>query len=282
MPGEKNMIGEEKEMSFLDHLEALRWHLVRSVVAILVGAIAVFLNKRLIFDVILFGPKKSDFITFRMFCRLSEKLNSWMPTLVEKGDICIGQDMPKLQNISMAGQFTTHVTVALIAGFVIAFPYVVWEIWSFVKPALKEKEKKYTTGVVAFASGLFLTGLLFGYFLVVPLAVNFLLNYQVSEEVINIPTLSNYISLVTMISLACAVVFELPLMVYFLSKIGLVGPAFLRKYRRHSLVIILIVAAIITPSPDIFSQLLVAFPLYFLFEISIFISAVVVKKQGKD
>ncbi len=270
---------EEKEMSFLDHLETLRWNLIRSVVAVVLVSIAAFLNKRLIFDIILFGPKKSDFITYRLFCRLSEKLHQWVPSLVEKGDICIGQEMPKLQNITMAGQFTTHITVALIAGIIISFPYIVWEMWRFVKPALRETEKKYTSGVVFFASSLFLTGLLFGYFLVVPLAVNFLLNYQVSEEVINLPTLSNYISLVTMITLACAVVFELPLMIYFLTKIGIVGPEFLRKFRRHSIVAILIIAAIITPSPDIFSQLLVAFPLYFLYEISIFISASVAKKQ---
>lgn len=275
---EKNQV-EEKEMSFLDHLEALRWHLVRSAVAILVIGIAVFLNKKFIFDIILFGPKKSDFITFRVFCKLSEKLSTLFPSFVEKGSICIGQDMPKLQNIGMAGQFTTHITVSIIAGLVIAFPYVFWEIWRFIRPALRETEKKYTSGVVFFASLLFLTGLLFGYFLVVPLAVNFLINYQVSEEVINLPTLTNYISLVTMISLACAVVFELPLLVYFFSKIGLIGPEFLRKYRKHSIVAILIIAAVITPSPDIFSQLLVAFPLYFLYEISIFISAAVVKKQ---
>lgn len=266
-------------MSFLDHLEALRWHLIRAVAAIIAAGIVVFLNKNFIFDVILFGPKKSDFITFRAFCKLSEKLNAVFPSLVEKGSICIGQDMPKLQNIGMAGQFTAHITVSIIAGLVIAFPYVSWELWRFVKPALRETEKKYSTGVVLFATAFFLTGLLFGYFLVVPLAVNFLLNYQVSEEVINLPTLSNYVSLVVMITLACGAVFELPLLVYFLSKIGLIGPEFLRRYRKHSVVVILIVAAIITPSPDIFSQLLVAFPLYFLYEISIFVSAAVVKKQ---
>lgn len=275
------MENEEKEMSFLDHLESLRWHLVRSVAAILTIAIAAFLNKNLLFDVILFGPKKSDFITFRFFCKLSEKLNSLFPSMVEKGAICIGQDMPKLQNFTMAGQFTTHITVSIIAGLVIAFPYVFWEVWRFIKPALRETEKKYTAGVVSFASSLFFIGVLFGYFLVVPLAVNFLLNYQVSAEVVNLPTLSNYISLVTMISLACGMVFELPLLVYFLSKLGLIGPEFLRKFRRHSIVVILIIAAIITPSPDIFSQLLVAFPLYFLYEISIFISAAVVKKNEK-
>lgn len=271
---------EEKEMSFLDHLEALRWHLVRSAIAVLAIATFAFINKRLLFDVILFAPKKSDFITFRVFCKLSEKLSSLFPGIVEKGTICIGQDMPKLQNIHMSGQFTTHITVSVIAGLVIAFPYIFWELWRFIKPALKETEKKYTSGVVFFGSSLFLSGIMFGYFLVVPLAVNFLLNYQVSEEVINLPTLTNYISLVTMIALACGFVFELPLMVYFLSKIGLIGPEFLRKYRKHSIVVILIIAAIITPSPDIFSQLLVAFPLYFLYEISIFISAGVVKKQA--
>lgn len=270
---------EEKEMSFLDHLEALRWHLIRSAAAIVAIGIAVFMNKGFIFDTVLFAPKRSDFITFRAFCRLSEKLSSLFPSLVEKGAICIGQDMPKLQNIGMAGQFTTHITVSVLAGLVIALPYVFWELWGFVKPALKETERKYSAGVVFFASAFFLTGLLFGYFLVVPLAVNFLLNYQVSEEVLNLPTLTNYVSLVVMISLACGAVFELPLLVYFLSKIGLIGPEFLRRYRKHSVVVILIVAAIITPSPDIFSQLLVAFPLYFLYELSIFVSAAVVKKQ---
>lgn len=268
------------EMSFLDHLEALRWHLVRSSVAIAVFAVLAFIFKEIVFDAILFAPKKSSFITYKVLCALSDRISQWVPLMVDKGSLCITQEFPKLQNISMAGQFSTHIIVSLVAGLVCAFPYILWELWRFVKPALKKTEKNYTRGIVFYSSVLFLAGILFGYYVITPVTVNFFFTYSVSDEVINVPTLSAYISTVTMMVLASGGVFELPLLVYFLTKADIVTPGFLRKYRKHAIVIIFIVAAILTP-PDVFSQLLLSFPLLLLYELSIFISAFAVKKRSQ-
>jgi sec-independent protein translocase protein TatC len=184
-----------------------------------------------------------------------------------------------LINTEISGQFTKHIWISILAGIIVGFPYVLWEIWRFVKPALRDKEVKATRGFVGVASILFIIGICFAYFMIVPLAVNFLGNYQVTAEVKNLITMDSYISLVTTLVLATGIVFELPILVYFLTRFGVMGAAFMRKYRRHAIVVILIVAAIITPSPDVTSQLLVAFPLYFLYEISIFVAASVERNR---
>jgi sec-independent protein translocase protein TatC len=271
-------MSEQEEMSFLDHLEALRWHLIRSVLAVVVGAILIFINKHFVFDVIIFGPKKADFLTYRALCLLGETIHEWIPSMMSADAICIGQNFPKLQNINMSGQFMTHISTALIGGGVVAFPYIIWELWRFIKPALHTGEKNYTRGVVFFSSLLFICGILFGYYVIAPLSINFFITYQVSEEVLNNLTLSTYISTLTTVVLSCGLVFELPIVVYFLSKVGLLTPEFLRKYRKHALVGALILSAIITP-PDVFSQLLVSVPIMFLYEISIIISRFVQKKS---
>ncbi len=266
-----NMSKAEKEMSFLEHLEVLRWHLVRSAIAILLFAVLAFVFKNIIFDSILLGPKNADFWTYRMFCKLSYFLNF--------GDaLCIGKDLQfELINTDMSGQFTTHVSTSIIAGIVFAFPYILFEFWTFIKPALTNKESNYAKGTVFWGSLLFGMGTLFGYFLIAPLSVQFLGNYQVSDLVSNRINLSSYISTVTLVTLSCAFVFELPLLVFFLSKLGLLTPQFMRKFRKHAVVVVLIVSAIITP-PDVTSQILVSLPLLVLYEISIFISASVNKK----
>ena len=258
------------EMSFLGHLEALRWHLVRSVIAIVIFAIAAFVNKEFIFDTIIFGPKNPSFPTYRALCYLSEKFSI---------DICIKEFPFNIISVSMAGQFTTHMWVAFISGLVAAFPYIIWESWRFIKPALTEKEKKYSYGAVFFTSLLFLIGVLFGYFLIAPMSINFLGSYTVSDQVKNTIGLDSYISTITILTFASGVVFELPIVVYFLSKIGIITPQFMRTYRKHAMVVILVIAAVITPSPDISSQLLVAVPLFILYELSIFVSAWVVKHK---
>ncbi|UTW63723.1 twin-arginine translocase subunit TatC [bacterium SCSIO 12741] len=266
---------EEEEMSFLDHLEILRWHLVRSAAAIILFGLIAFFNKKFLFDEIIFGPKSSDFITFRALCWFSAKLQSWLPFL--GGDLlCIGQNLPELRNMTMAGQFTTHIMVSLIAGLIVAIPYVLWEAWRFIGPGLNPSEKNYSRGGVFFTSVLFLSGVAFGYFVISPLSVNFFMNYSVSENVLNTPTLSTYISTVTTVVLACGVVFQLPIIVYFLTKLGILSPLVLKKYRRHAFAGSMILSAFITP-PDVFSQLLVTVPLVFLYEISIFISRRVTK-----
>ena len=269
------------EMTFIQHLEVLRYHLMRSAIAILVLAIAAFVNKSFLFDTVIFGPKRSDFFTFQKLCEFSGFLSEKVPSLVEDSSLlCIGQDFPPLQNIDMAGQFTSHIMVSMIAGLVLSFPYILWELWRFIKPGLEQNESKYARGLVFWASLLFATGVLFGYYVIAPLSVNFFFTYSISPEVQTLPTLSAYVSTVTGVVLAAGIVFELPLIVYFLSKVGILSPEILRKYRKHFVVAALILSAIITP-PDIFSQILVTIPLVILYEISIRISGRVIALNAK-
>jgi sec-independent protein translocase protein TatC len=255
-----------REMSFLEHLEALRWHLVRSVGAVVALAVLAFVKKDIVFDAVLFGPRHADFPTYRWLCALSERVRI---------DLCIDDFSFNLISVAMAGQFTTHVWVSFLAGVILAFPYIVWELWRFVKPALTASESRHARGAVFFISILFFSGVLFGYYLIAPLSIHFLGSYQVSETVSNQINLASYISTIAFLTFATGLVFELPAVVYFLSRVGLVTPRFMRAYRRHAMVAILVVAAVITPSPDVSSQLLVALPLFGLYELSIFVSAYV-------
>jgi sec-independent protein translocase protein TatC len=264
---------EKEEMSFLNHLEIFRWHLIRSAIAILFFAIISFIYKDVIFDIILLGPQKIDFPTYKILCRIS--------TFLGLDDaLCMKVSPFSLQNISMSGQFSAHITTSILAGFIVAFPYVFWELWRFISPALYDSETKIARGIVFFSSALFLFGVLFGYYIIAPLSVNFLGSYQVSNTVVNQISLTSFVSTVTTVSLANGIIFELPILVYFLTKIGLLTPNFMRIYRKHAMVVTLILAAIITP-PDITSQILVAFPLMILYELSIRISARVIENQEK-
>jgi sec-independent protein translocase protein TatC len=263
---------KSEEMSFLDHLEELRWRLIRSVLAVFVAAVVAFFLKDIIFDHVILAPKNPDFWTNKMFCKLGE--------MVDTPGLCINQTPLDIVSMQMAGQFNMHMWVSLIAGLIIAFPYVFYEFWSFIAPALKSKERRYANGAVFFSSFLFLTGVVFGYFMIVPLTVNFLGSYSVSAEVSNKINLISYISTISSVVLASGAIFELPIVVFFLTKIGLLTPEFMKKYRRHSIVVIFIIAAIITP-PDVFSQTLVAIPLIILYEVSIFISKRVVKQRKR-
>lgn len=261
---------QKNEMSFLDHLEALRWHIIRSLVVVAILGVWAFFNNDFVFDVVLFGPKRADFITYRWLCELSQWAHIHLPNLVDANTLCIGQNFPKLQNLDMSGQFMAHMTISFIAGIILGFPYIIWELWRFIKPALTDRERKYATGFIALTSILFLSGVLFSYFLVAPLSVNFFLTYQVSAEIETVPQLSSYMSIMTTLTLGCGIVFELPLLMYFLGKLGLISASFLRTYRKHAIIVILIIAAIITP-PDVFSQILVTGPLLLLYEISIYV-----------
>ena len=264
---------EYSEMSFLEHLEELRWHIIRSALAIMIFAVVAFVMKDLIFNTIILNPRTPEFWTNRLFSKLAD----WVGTEALK----INQTPLELISIKIAGQFMTHIWVSIIAGFIIASPFVFFEFWRFIKPALYENEKKHAGGAVFFTSVLFLMGILFGYFLIVPLSVHFLGSYNVSSDVTNQINLRSYIGSVTSISMATGVVFLIPIFSYFLSKVGILTPQFMRAYRRHSYVVMLLLSAIITP-PDIFSQIMVAFPLVFLYEIGIFISKRVVKKREKE
>jgi sec-independent protein translocase protein TatC len=261
-----------KDMTFLEHLEELRWHLIRAFSAVILVAIVAFVFKNIVFDQIILAPKNPAFFTNQLLCKLGD--------MVAIPKLCINAEPFQLISIKMAGQFTMHITTSIFAGIIVAFPYIFWEFWRFLKPALYEKEVKHTRGAVSISSLLFLTGVLFGYFIIAPLSVHFLGSYNVSSEVINQINLKSYIGTITSVTLASGVTFELPVLIYFLSKAGLVTPEFLVRYRRHAIVLILILAATITP-PDIFSLILVTFPLLILYEAGILISKKIVKRLEK-
>jgi len=261
---------DANDMTFLEHLEVLRGHLVRSVASVGVFAVVVFIFTKFIFDHILLAPKSADFFTNKMFCLLGQ----WVHT----DKLCINNVPLNLINIEMAGQFRINMSIALYGGLILAAPYVLWELYRFIVPALEDKERKYSRGMVFYTTFLFMLGILFGYFMIVPLTVNFLGTYSVSSEVLNQINLKSYIGIITSLIFASGLIFELPILAYFLSKVGILTPGFMRRYRKHALIIILIVAGIITP-PDIFSQIMVTLPMYALFEVSILISARIEKRR---
>lgn len=272
MPLDQEASGE-KEMSFLEHLEELRWHVIRALAAVVVFTIGAFATAPWIFENIIFGPARANFPTFRWLCRFG----NW----IGYEGLCV-QDIPfKIQSRNMTGQFTMHIMSSFIIGLVIAFPYVVWEFWRFIKPGLQASERKYSRGAVGSVSILFFFGVAFGYYVIAPWMVYFLANYSISDIIVNEFDITSYVSTVVMLVLGSGLLFQLPVVIYFLTKIGVVTPEFLRKYRKHSIIIILVVAAIVTP-PDPLSQMLITIPLYLLFEISILISASVAKRKARE
>ena len=260
-------------MSFLEHLEELRWHIVRSAVAILVFAIIAFIFSRFIFDYVLLAPKNPEFFTNRMLCRLSEILHT--------PHLCINSAPLKIQNIKMAGQFSADIMVSLYTGLVISFPYIIWEMWRFISPALYENERKYARGSVSSISILFFIGALFGYFVIVPLTVHFLGGWQVSQEIANQVDLESYFGTISFIPFATGIIFELPILMIFLTKVGLITPSFMIKYRKHAIIVLMILAAVITP-PDVFSMILVMLPLIILYEVSIILTKRTAKKYQEN
>ena len=264
---------EEDGMSFLDHLEQLRWHLLRSISAILVFMVLAFLSKSFVFGTVILGPSKVDFITYRTLCRISEALS--IPAL------CI-QELPFIiQSRQMTGQFSMHITSSLVVGLIAAFPYVFWEVWRFIAPGLYDKERNAARGAVFFVSLLFFLGAGFGYYLLAPLSINFLSNYQLDPSIANEFDITSYISTLSMLVLASAVMFQLPVVIYFLSSAGLVTSGMLKTYRRHAIVGILVLSALITP-PDVISQLLIAMPILVLYEIGIIIAKRLEKRKRED
>jgi len=263
------------EMTFIDHLEELRWHVIRSVIAVLIGAVVVFIYSDFVVDDILFAPTRADFISARWLCSLGHKIGI--------GDtLCFPQVDAKFLENTMTGQFIASFTLAFIGGFILAFPYIFWEFWKFIRPALSEKELKKTRGVIFWVSLLFFTGVLFGYFILTPFMVNFYFNYKLSPQIQIMPSFSDYLENLIYTTAGIGVLFQMPLLVMVLARIGVVTGRFLRKYRRHAFVIILIAAAIITPSTDPFSLTIVTIPLYLLFEASIIIASRINKRQEKE
>lgn len=262
---------EEDGMSFLDHLEALRFHLLRSIAAILILTVVAFLAKDIVFGMIILGPSKVDFVTYRVLCEISNYLGV--------SALCIDELPFTIQSRQMTGQFTMHMTSSFVVGFIVAFPYVFWEIWRFISPGLYDKEANAARGAVLFVSILFLLGASFGYFILSPLSINFLANYQLDPTILNEFDITSYVTTLTMLVLASAIMFQLPVVIYFLSMSGLVSSKMLREYRKHSIVVILIVSAIITP-PDVFSQLLIAMPILVLYEVGIGIAKRLEKQRA--
>ena len=264
---------QKKEMSFLDHLEVLRWHLVRSSAAILVVAsIAFVFFKKLIFDNILFAPTKTDFYTYQLLCRISKKFST--------EGMCIEKLPFTLQSLGMAEQFSVHIWTSITVGIVVAFPYILWEFWRFISPGLYKKERRNAVWFIIISSILFFAGVFFGYYVITPLSVNFLGNYSVSDTIIKSFQIASYISIVKSSVLAAGLMFELPVIIFFLAKLGLVTPDFLKKYRRHAVVLVLVLAAAITP-PDVISQIIVTIPILILYEASIVIAKIIYKEEKK-
>ncbi len=274
----KNESKQANDLTFLDHLEELRWHLVRSVIAVVLFMVVVFLNRDFVFNSLILSPKNSDFFTNKIFAQLSDFISGILNT--NPNILAINQNPLKIVNIEMAGQFLAHIKVSLIGGLILASPYIIFELWRFIKPALHANEVKYTQGSVFFASILFFIGVLFGYFLIAPLSIHFLSSYNISQEVGNTIKLNSYIGTVTSVTFSAGVIFELPMLILVLSKVGIVTPSIMRKYRKHAFVVLLILSAILTP-PDVFSQILVCFPLVILYELSVFISRSVERKRLK-
>lgn len=264
-------IEQKADMPFFEHIEALRWHLIRSFAVIAVLGIVLFFYNDILFGKILFGPRHQDFITYRVICSLGWRL-------FHDNSACIQAATQELINTDLAGQFTMHMWVSFIGGVILGMPYVLWELWRFISPALRKTETKPVKGFVIVSTILFLMGVSFSYFLVFPLTWNFLAPYAVSGDVKNLISFDSYVSNLTTLTLAFGLVFEMPVVVYFLSRIGLLTPTFMRKYRRHAVVVILILAAFITPTSDIPTMMAVFVPLYMLYEASIFVSAFVNKK----
>jgi sec-independent protein translocase protein TatC len=258
-----DQIEEEEEMSFLDHLEELRWHLVRSLIAIVVLAILAFVSKEFVFGRIILGPAKTDFITYQWLCQLAD--------LIHSDALCIKELPFIIQSRQMTGQFTMHLTSSFVIGIIVAFPYAFWEIWRFVKPGLYPTERKAAQGATFYVSLLFTLGILFGYYVVSPISVNFLANYQIDPSILNEFDIISYVSTISTLVLACGILFQLPIVVFFMTRAGLITAKTLRVYRKHAIVVILILGAMLTP-PDPISQILIAVPLVLLYQVGIIIA----------
>lgn len=266
----------EAEMSFFDHIDVLRKHLLRALAVVLVFTAGAFYYTDFIFNTIIMGPKNPSFWTYRMMCRLVERF----PSI--GSDFCITKIDAKIINTEMAGQFTLQLNSCVMVGLILGIPYLLFELWLFVKPALHENERKSASGFVAFASFLFFLGIMFGYYIICPLSINFLTNFTVSPDIQNTFTIDSYLSSVMTLTLGSGVIFQLPVVIYILSKMGIMTPAFMRASRRYSTIIILIVAAVVTPTADPYTMLIVALPLFLLYEGSIYISANIERKKNKE
>ncbi|MES2809131.1 MAG: twin-arginine translocase subunit TatC [Bacteroidota bacterium] len=258
----------EAEMSFFDHLEALRWHLIRAAVAILIFTIVAFWNFKFIFDQIIMGPFRPDFWTYKMMCKLGE-------------GFCMEKIPGKIINTEVGGQFILQINSSMLVGIILATPYILWELWRFIKPALLEKERKAAGGFVLYASFLFILGILFGYYVIAPESISFLASFSVSDTIENTFTINSYLSMVATITLIMGLVFELPILIFVLASLGVLTGTFMKRTRRYAIIIMLIIGAIISPSPDVTACMIVTMPLLLLYEIGIIIASRIEKRKEK-
>ncbi|WP_317170532.1 twin-arginine translocase subunit TatC [Hymenobacter terrestris] len=270
MSATQPVLGSQQEMSFIDHLEALRWHVIRAAIAVVVFALGAFFSKDFLFHELMLGPSRSDFWTYRMSCKLAAFLSA--------PGLCIDKIGFVIQNREMSGQLTMHISTSFIVGLVLGFPYLFWELWRFIEPGLYPHERQNSRGAVLFVSLLFMAGLLFGYYIAAPMSIQFLAGYVVDASIENQIDMQSYLSTLTTMSLSCAFVFELPMIVFFLAKAGLITPEIMRVYRKHAIVVVLVIAAIITP-PEVTSQIIVTIPIILLYELSINIARVVTRNR---
>lgn len=266
----------EAEMSFFDHIDVLRKHLLRSLAVITVFTCIAFYFSDFIWGTVIMGPKDPTFWTYRMMCKLVEAF----PSVVGQ-EFCITKIDAKLINTEMSGQFTLQMNSGIMVGLILGVPYLLFEIWLFIKPALHENERKSASGFVFFASCLFMLGILFGYYIISPLSINFLINFTVDPNIQNTITIDSYLSTVLTLTLGTGIIFQLPVVIFVLSKLGVMTPQFMRKSRRYAAVLILVVAAVVTPTADPYTMMIVALPLFLLYELSIMISANIQRKKLK-
>jgi len=262
---------KSEDLGFWEHVEELRGRFIKSILAVAFFSIIAFFFKSFIFDTIILAPQSKNFITYKWLCELGNALKI--------DDICPESINFSLINIDLAGQFRWHIIISFVTGIIISFPFIFRQFWFFIKPALKPNELKYSRGMIFYINLLFIIGVLFGYFIIMPLTIMFLSNYTLSPHITNQITISSYISTTVVLPLSTGLIFEMPVLIYLLSKINLISYSFLKKYRKHAAVLILIIAAIITPSTDMFTMLIVAIPLYLLYELSLIIAKSVLKSQ---
>ncbi len=266
-------MSDNSNMGFLDHLEILRWHIIRAAIAVTVIGLLAFIFKDYVFDNILLAPRHDYFPTYRALCFLGKYFHI--------DGLCAKPTPLTIINSTISGQFSTHITIAIYTGLLLGFPYLLWELWRFIKPALYPKEQKMGRRGVYVISFLFIIGVLFGFFIVTPISTEFFSSYSVSADVKNMVDLNSYITMVVSATFATGVVFELPVFIYFLSKVGLITSTFLKKYRKHAVVVILVIAAIVTP-PDAVSQIIVTIPMVILYEVGIVVAKRIEKKKAKE
>jgi len=251
-----------EEGTFWDHLEVLRGALIRSIIAVCVVAVAAFMMKEFMFDTVIFGPTKDTFPTFALF--------NWIAGMIGDGQDAAIEPI-KIISTQLSAQLLVHLSVSFWAGLILCVPYITGEIWFFVRPALYQNEKKNILKALIFSGLLFYLGVLTAYYLILPLSVNFLGNYHVMDSIDNLIDLDSYIDTLVTICLSTGVSFELPIVCYFLAKVGILSHDFMRKYRKHAFLLVLIIAAMITPSTDVFTMFVTALPLQLIYEISVLV-----------